>query len=75
MLCGQSPPLPDVEALSRAVKLGPDGVFLSNGPADPAAVTYGIEATREILGTDIPVFGICLGHQLMGLLRARRPSR
>jgi carbamoyl-phosphate synthase small subunit len=45
---------------------GFDGVFLSNGPGDPAATSYGIEATRALLGT-MPVFGICLGHQLLGL--------
>lgn len=43
-----------------------DGVFLSNGPGDPAATVYGVEATRAFLGA-VPVFGICLGHQLMGL--------
>lgn len=42
----------------------PDGVFLSNGPGDPAAVTYGIEAIQTLVG-EVPVFGICLGHQLM----------
>jgi carbamoyl-phosphate synthase small subunit len=41
-------------------------VFLSNGPGDPAATEYGVTAARELLGT-VPVFGICLGHQLMGL--------
>ncbi|CAG0994702.1 partial anthranilate synthase component II, partial [Anaerolineae bacterium] len=46
--------------------LHPDGVFLSNGPGDPAAVTYAIEATRELLGK-VPVFGICLGHQILAL--------
>ncbi len=45
---------------------GFDGVFLSNGPGDPAATTYGVEACRSLLGT-MPVFGICLGHQLLGL--------
>jgi carbamoyl-phosphate synthase small subunit len=46
----------------------PDGVFLSNGPGDPEPCSYAIEAIREILDrTDVPVFGICLGHQLMGL--------
>lgn len=45
---------------------GFDGVFLSNGPGDPAATVYGVEATRAFLGK-VPVFGICLGHQLMGL--------
>jgi len=43
-----------------------DGVFLSNGPGDPAATTYGITATRELLGK-VPIFGICLGSQLLGL--------
>ena len=42
----------------------PDGVFLSNGPGDPAAVGYAVESIRELLGR-VPVFGICLGHQLM----------
>jgi carbamoyl-phosphate synthase small subunit len=45
---------------------GFDGVFLSNGPGDPAATTYGIRSVQELLGK-IPVFGICLGHQLLAL--------
>ena len=45
----------------------PDGVFLSNGPGDPAACDYAIEATKAFLEARIPLFGICLGHQLMGL--------
>ncbi|MBN8737302.1 MAG: glutamine-hydrolyzing carbamoyl-phosphate synthase small subunit [Xanthomonadales bacterium] len=45
----------------------PDGVLLSNGPGDPAACDYAIEATRQFLDAKIPLFGICLGHQLMGL--------
>jgi carbamoyl-phosphate synthase small subunit len=45
----------------------PDGVFLSNGPGDPAACDYAIDATRAFLDARIPLFGICLGHQLMGL--------
>jgi carbamoyl-phosphate synthase small subunit len=44
----------------------PDGIVLSNGPGDPAALTYAIEATRALLGKR-PLMGICLGHQLMGL--------
>ena len=45
----------------------PDGIFLSNGPGDPAAVTYAIDNIKEIARTEVPTFGICLGHQLMGL--------
>ena len=44
----------------------PDGVFLSNGPGDPAAVTYAIDTVRSLLGK-VPIFGICLGHQILGL--------
>lgn len=44
----------------------PDGIFLSNGPGDPAAVTYAIDTIRDLLGK-VPIFGICLGHQLLGL--------
>ena len=46
--------------------LEPDGIFLSNGPGDPEPVTYAIETIRELLG-EIPMFGICLGHQVLGL--------
>jgi len=52
---------------SEVLALNPDGVFLSNGPGDPEPCTYAIEAIQAILETDIPVFGICLGHQLLGL--------
>jgi carbamoyl-phosphate synthase small subunit len=45
----------------------PDGIFLSNGPGDPAAVTYAIDNIKQIATSDVPTFGICLGHQLMGL--------
>jgi len=48
------------------LKEKPDGVFLSNGPGDPAAVKYAVENTRQLLGK-IPLFGICLGHQILGL--------
>jgi carbamoyl-phosphate synthase small subunit len=47
--------------------LNPDGLFLSNGPGDPAAVDYALQAIRELSGTGLPTFGICLGHQLVGL--------
>jgi carbamoyl-phosphate synthase small subunit len=45
----------------------PDGVFLSNGPGDPAALPYAIDNVKELLKTDKPLFGICLGHQILGL--------
>ena len=47
--------------------MNPDGIFLSNGPGDPEPCTYAIEAIKAFLDTDIPVFGICLGHQLLAL--------
>lgn len=47
--------------------MNPDGIFLSNGPGDPAACSYAIEATKQMLETDIPMFGICLGHQVLSL--------
>jgi carbamoyl-phosphate synthase small subunit len=50
-----------------ALKLKPDGIFLSNGPGDPEPCTYAIEATRAFIARKIPTFGICLGHQIMGL--------
>ena len=52
---------------SDVFAMNPDGVFLSNGPGDPEPCTYAIEAIRQILEAKIPVFGICLGHQLLGL--------
>ena len=52
---------------AEVLAMQPDGVFLSNGPGDPAACDYAIAATRTFLDAKIPLFGICLGHQLMGL--------
>ena len=49
------------------LKLKPDGIFLSNGPGDPEPCDYAIEATRALIETGIPTFGICLGHQIMAL--------
>ena len=45
----------------------PDGIFLSNGPGDPAALGYAIDNVRALVKTDVPMFGICLGHQILGL--------
>ncbi|NBF02483.1 glutamine-hydrolyzing carbamoyl-phosphate synthase small subunit [Pseudomonas sp. Fl5BN2] len=52
---------------SDVLALNPDGVFLSNGPGDPEPCDYAIKAIKEVLETEIPVFGICLGHQLLAL--------
>jgi carbamoyl-phosphate synthase small subunit len=49
------------------LKLQPDGIFLANGPGDPQACDYAIDAVRELIETGIPTFGICLGHQIMAL--------
>ncbi len=56
----------------EVLALKPDGVFLSNGPGDPEPCDYAIKAIQQILETDIPVFGICLGHQLLGLASGAR---
>ncbi|QBZ82899.1 Carbamoyl-phosphate synthase small chain [Hydrogenovibrio crunogenus] len=52
---------------SEVLAMKPDGIFLSNGPGDPEPCDYAIQAIQEVLTTDIPVFGICLGHQLLAL--------
>ena len=52
---------------AEVLALNPDGVFLSNGPGDPEPCDYAIQAIKDVLQTDIPVFGICLGHQLLAL--------
>ncbi|TDP38997.1 carbamoyl-phosphate synthase small subunit [Idiomarina aquatica] len=52
---------------SEVMAMNPDGVFLSNGPGDPEPCDYAIKAIQELLDNDIPIFGICLGHQLLGL--------
>jgi len=64
--------VPATTPASETLALQPDGVFLSNGPGDPEPCTYAIDAIREILKTDVPVFGICLGHQLLGLATGAR---
>ncbi|MFC2149418.1 glutamine-hydrolyzing carbamoyl-phosphate synthase small subunit [Candidatus Auribacterota bacterium] len=57
---------PASSSIEDIMKIKPDGVFLSNGPGDPEGVTYAIETVRNLLGK-MPVFGICLGHQILGL--------
>ncbi len=59
--------VPALTPAAEVLKLAPDGVFLSNGPGDPEPCTYAIAAIRELLDTGLPLFGICLGHQLLGL--------
>jgi carbamoyl-phosphate synthase small subunit len=53
-------------AASDLLAIEPDGIFLSNGPGDPAALSYAIDNVRALLGHDVPMFGICLGHQILG---------
>ena len=64
--------LPAQANASDALALKPDGVFLSNGPGDPEPCDYAIRAIRELLDVGVPMFGICLGHQLMGLASGAR---
>ena len=59
--------LPAEATAEQALALKPDGVFLSNGPGDPEPCDYAISAIKKVVDTNIPVFGICLGHQLLGL--------
>lgn len=59
--------VPAQTAADEVLKLNPDGVFLANGPGDPEPCDYAIDATRVFLERKLPTFGICLGHQIMGL--------
>jgi carbamoyl-phosphate synthase small subunit len=59
--------VPAETSAEEALSLAPNGVFLSNGPGDPDAVTYAPGIVREIAGQGVPIFGICLGHQILGL--------
>jgi carbamoyl-phosphate synthase small subunit len=59
--------VPATTSAEEVLALDPDGVFLSNGPGDPEPCDYAIAAIQELLAADIPLFGICLGHQLLGL--------
>jgi carbamoyl-phosphate synthase small subunit len=59
--------VPSTATAKEVIALKPDGVFLSNGPGDPEAVTYAMQTIRDIADADVPLFGICLGNQLVGL--------
>ena len=67
--------VPATTSAAELLALDPDGVFLSNGPGDPEPCDYAIAAIRELLATDLPVFGICLGHQLLALASGARTRK
>jgi carbamoyl-phosphate synthase small subunit len=58
---------PATAPASELIAAGPDGVFLSNGPGDPAVLSYAIGNAKQLIDADVPVFGICLGHQILSL--------
>jgi carbamoyl-phosphate synthase small subunit len=58
--------VPATTPAAEALKHKPAGIFLSNGPGDPAALGYAVQAVRDLVSTGIPIFGICLGHQILG---------
>ena len=64
--------VPATTPAAEVLALAPDGVFLSNGPGDPEPCSYAIEAIRELIDQRVPLFGICLGHQLLGLAAGAR---
>ncbi len=59
--------VPAQTAAADVLRLGPDGVMLTNGPGDPEPCDYAIRAAREVMARQLPLFGICLGHQILGL--------
>ena len=67
--------VPAQMSASEVMKMGVDGVFLSNGPGDPEPCTYAIEAIRELVADKVPTYGICLGHQLLGLAAGARTMK
>ena len=58
--------LPATTPAAEALKYKPAGIFLSNGPGDPAALGYAVKAVGELVNSGVPIFGICLGHQILG---------
>ncbi len=67
--------VPATTPAKDVLAMNPDGIFLSNGPGDPEPCSYAIKAIKEILETDIPVFGICLGHQLLSLASGAKTEK
>jgi carbamoyl-phosphate synthase small subunit len=64
--------VPAATPAQQVLQMRPDGIFLSNGPGDPEPCVYAIEAIARLVATGLPVFGICLGHQLLGLASGAR---
>jgi len=64
--------VPATTSAAEALALDPDGIFLSNGPGDPEPCDYAIRSIRTLLAAEVPTFGICLGHQLLGLASGAR---
>ena len=58
--------VPATTSAAEALRYEPAGIFLSNGPGDPAALGYAVQAVRDLVATGLPIFGICLGHQILG---------
>jgi carbamoyl-phosphate synthase small subunit len=67
--------VPATTSAADVLALSPDGVFLSNGPGDPEPCDYAVQAIRTLLDARVPLFGICLGHQLLGLACGARTSK
>jgi carbamoyl-phosphate synthase small subunit len=67
--------LPATASAEEALSHDPDGIFLANGPGDPEPCNYAIDATRTLIERGLPTFGICLGHQIMGLASGGRTSK
>ncbi|VAX00570.1 Carbamoyl-phosphate synthase small chain [hydrothermal vent metagenome] len=67
--------VPATTSAKEVLAMNPDGIFLSNGPGDPEPCDYAINAITEILETDIPIFGICLGHQLLSLASGAKTEK
>jgi carbamoyl-phosphate synthase small subunit len=67
--------VPATAPAEQALSLAPHGILLSNGPGDPAGLPYAVETTGKLIESGLPVLGICLGHQLIGLALGGRSSK